>query len=103
MNKIFTSFLNLQQPLMKTAFCITVIGLPLSIAIEFSNNSQWLLYFKLYPHLILSFILGAQTELFSKVFGLNTIDERTWIFVVIFSWLLTYLFFNYLGNQNQES
>jgi hypothetical protein len=44
--------------------------------------------------IIFNFILGYQTELLSKVFGLNTIDERIWIVFAIVIGLCIYLFFN---------
>ena len=96
MNNIFTSFLNLQQPLMKTAFCITVIGLPLSIAIEFSNNSQWLLYFKLYPHLILFSLLAFGVVLISLNQAINLVIEKkklmkNILIIVLISIFLTYI------------
>ena len=44
--------------------------------------------------IIFNFILGSQTELLSRVFGLNTIDERIWIVFAIVIGLCIYLFFN---------
>ena len=65
MNKISLYFLNLGKPLMITSFIITVICLPLSVGLEFRYNSQWLLYFKLYPHLILFSLLAFGVVLIS--------------------------------------
>lgn len=65
MNKIILYFLNLGKPLMITSFIITVICLPLSVGLEFRYNSQWLLYFKLYPHLILFSLLAFGVVLIS--------------------------------------
>ena len=65
MNKTILYFLNLGKPLMITSFIITVICLPLSVGLEFRYNSQWLLYFKLYPHLILFSLLAFGVVLIS--------------------------------------
>ena len=74
MKNFFIPFLNLGQPLMTISFIITVICLPLSIGLEFRYNSQWLLYFKLYPHLILFSLLA---------FGVVPISLNQAIYLVI--------------------
>ncbi|NET74515.1 MAG: hypothetical protein F6K62_27540, partial [Sphaerospermopsis sp. SIO1G2] len=50
--------------------------------------------------IFLSLWLGhGQTELLSRLFGLNTVDSRIWLLYPLFTGLCVYLFLNY---QNRE-
>jgi hypothetical protein len=81
---------------MVAAFIITVIGLPLSIGLEFSNNNQWLLYFQLYPHLILFSLLGFGVVIISLYQATTLITKKhrfiqSFLIMAAISLLLTYL------------
>ena len=96
MNKISLYFLNLGKPLMITSFIITVICLPLSVGLEFRYNSQWLLYFKLYPHLILFSLLAFGVVLISLNKAIYLVREskkfiQNLLLSVLISILLTYI------------
>lgn len=68
---------------------VAVIGLPLSIFLEFQENNLWLLYFKLYPHMILFPLLffGIVTIALYQAFALiknkQNLIRNKWLIVCI--------------------
>ena len=100
-NIIFHST-NLQgfQPLdICVVFTILVLSIsPISNIIG-KQKKNWILIIMTPVVTVLTLILGAQTQLLSLLFGLNTIDERIWILFIIFTGLCIYLFFNYKSSK----
>ncbi len=95
-NLIFNSN-NLQwfQPLEPFVFfTISYFHLSTIYYMIVQHKKNWLSIMITVVLIIFNFILGSQTELLSKVFGLNTIDERIWIVFAIVIGLCIYLFFN---------
>lgn len=75
-------------------FTILVLSIsPISNIIG-KQKKNWRLIIMAPVVTVLTLILGAQTQLLSLLFGLNTIDERIWILFIIFTGLCIYLFFN---------
>lgn len=68
---------------------VAFIGLPLSIFLEFQDNNLWLLYFKLYPHMILFPLLffGIVTIALYQAFALiknkQKLIRNKWLIVCI--------------------
>ena len=87
---------NLQwfQPLdICVVFTILVLSIsPISNIIG-KQKKNWILIIMTPVVTVLTLILGAQTQLLSLLFGLNTIDERIWILFSITTGLCVYLFF----------
>ena len=63
------------------------------------QKKNWILIIMTPVVTVLTLILGAQTQLLSLLFGLNTIDERIWILFFITTGLCIYLFFNYKSSK----
>ncbi|MDY7008226.1 MAG: hypothetical protein SWX82_30940 [Cyanobacteriota bacterium] len=95
--------LNFWQPLDPFVY-VTISFLFLSTLDKIIRQKEknWILIIITVVFIAFNLILGAQTELLSRFFGVNTIDDRMWILLVVFSWLFIYLFSNYLVNHNQE-
>ncbi|NEP77743.1 MAG: hypothetical protein F6K39_05900, partial [Okeania sp. SIO3B3] len=96
MNIFFIYFLKLRQLLIIISFIVTVIFLPLNVGLEFRYNSQWLLYFKLYPHLILFSLLAFGIVLIILDKAINLIIEKKkfiqhLLLSVLISIFLTYI------------
>ncbi|MDE5108224.1 MAG: hypothetical protein O4808_14550, partial [Trichodesmium sp. St17_bin3_1_1] len=93
---------NLQwfQPLdICVVFTILVLSIsPISNIIG-KQKKNWILIIMTPVVTVLTLILGAQTQLLSLLFGLNTIDERIWILFFITTGLCIYLFFNYKSSK----
>ncbi|NEO53038.1 MAG: hypothetical protein F6K54_08050 [Okeania sp. SIO3B5] len=102
MNKKNIYFLDLQQALTITAFIITVICLPLSIGLEFRDNSRWLLYFKLYPHLILFSVLAFGIVLISFNQAINLIIEKKKFIQYLLLSILTSIFLTYIEGTSDN-
>ncbi|NET01400.1 MAG: hypothetical protein F6K61_12675 [Sphaerospermopsis sp. SIO1G1] len=95
-------FITFGQPLLNLklimiiAGLITVVGLPVSIILEFHNNNDWLLYFRLYPHLILFSLLSFGIVLINLHLALQQINRKTMLIrcvliITIVSIFLTYI------------
>lgn len=75
---------------------ITVIALPVSIILEFNHNNDWLLYFRLYPHLILFSLLSFGIVIINLHLALNLINKkgtliRHLLIITFVSIFLTYI------------
>ena len=88
---------NLQgfQPLEPFVFIILfLLFVSTTYNIYKQQKKNWILIIMTPVVTVLTLILGAQTQLLSLLFGLNTIDERIWILFSITTGLCVYLFFN---------
>ncbi|MCL2936263.1 MAG: CHAT domain-containing protein [Trichodesmium sp. MAG_R02] len=93
---------NLQgfQPLEPFVFIILfLLFVSTTYNIYKQQKKNWILIIITLVIILLSFIIGAQTQLLSLLFGLNTIDERIWILFFITTGLCIYLFFNYKSSK----
>ncbi|NEO53037.1 MAG: CHAT domain-containing protein [Okeania sp. SIO3B5] len=100
-NLIF-NYNNLQglQPLDPCApIALSMLFLSTVYRIIRQQNKNWILIIITLVLIVSNFILGAQTELLSRIFGLNTVDPRTWIIFVIFTGLSIYIFSNYKSSK----
>ncbi|MGK7886845.1 MAG: hypothetical protein AB4057_19735 [Crocosphaera sp.] len=82
--------------IMIIAGLITVIGLPVSIFLEFNDNNDWLLYFRLYPHLILFSLLSFGIVLINLHLALKQINRKSTLIRHLLIITLISSFFTYI-------